>query len=68
MSGMLIKEEIKHRLNNKILDWQENPNKRIFFTVSKGDIFEVTKFLFKELGLRFSTASGMDSPAGFEII
>ncbi len=68
MSSMLVKDNIKHRLNNKILDWQENPNKRVFFTVNKTDIFEVVKYLFKELGLRFSTASGMDTVAGFEII
>ncbi len=68
MSNILVKDNIKHRFNNKILDWQENSNKRVFFTVNKGDIFEVVKYLFKELGLRFSTASGMDTAAGFEII
>lgn len=63
-----MKDKIKQRLAAKILDWQENANKRIFFTIAKEDLFEAVKFLFKELGLRFSTASGMQTPLGFEII
>ena len=65
---MNIAEIIKERLGNKITDWQEKSSRRIYFSLKKEDIFEAVKFLVKELGLRFSTASGVDTPQGFEIL
>jgi NADH:ubiquinone oxidoreductase subunit C len=61
-------EKIKERLGNKILNWHEHSARRIYFSIAKEDIFETVKFLFKELGLRFSTASGVDTPQGLEIL
>lgn len=65
---MDIKEKIKEKLGNRIIDWQENNAKRIYFTVRKEDIFETAKVLFKELNLRFSTATGIDTPGALEIL
>ena len=64
----MIKESIKEALGNKITSWDEKSSRRIYFSVKKEDIFETTKLLFKELGLRFSTASGMETTDGFEIL
>ena len=65
---MDIKERIKERLGSKIMDWQEKNVKRIYLTVKKEDIYETAKVLFKELNLRFSIATGIDTPAAFEIL
>jgi NADH:ubiquinone oxidoreductase subunit C len=65
---MDIKERIKERLEGKIRDWQEPSPRRIYFSVEKEDILEVARALFKEIGCRFSTASGVPTPEGFEII
>lgn len=65
---MDMRDRIKERLQDKIKDWQERSIKRIYFTVDKKDIFKVTEVLFKELQLRFSTASAVDTPDNFEII
>ena len=65
---MNMKDKIRERLGNKILSWQEVSRRRVYFAVKKEDIFETVKFLFKELGLRFSTASGIDTPQGIEIL
>jgi Ni,Fe-hydrogenase III component G len=65
---MNIREQIKERLEGKILDWKEFSARRIYFSVSKEHLFETVKFLFKELELRFATASGTDTPSGFEIL
>jgi len=65
---MDMQDRIKEGLGNKILKWQENSPKRIYLELNKKDIFETVKFLFKDLGLRFSTASGIDTPEGFEIL
>lgn len=66
--AMDIRDKIKERLKSKILGWQENSSRRIYFNLDKKDVFETVRFLFKELGLRFSTASGVDTPEGFEIL
>jgi len=65
---MEMKENIKESLGSRILDWQEKSIRRIYFTVKKEEIVETVKILFKELGLRFVTASGTDTPQAFEII
>ncbi len=65
---MNIKDKIKEKLGAKIIDWQETNPLRIYILLKKEDIFEAVKILFKELGLRFSIASGVDTPQGMEIL
>ncbi len=65
---MDVKYRIKEELGQKITHWHEASSRRIYFNVDKKDIFRTVEFLFKELGLRFSTASGIQVPQGFEII
>lgn len=63
-----MKNKIREELGQKIIEWKENGNRRIYFTIDKKDIFKTAEFLFKKLNLRFVIASGMDTPAGFEIL
>jgi Ni,Fe-hydrogenase III component G len=63
-----ISGDIKQRLKGKASDWYEHNPRRIYFSVDKKDIREIAKVLFKDLGLRYITASGMDTPRGFEIL
>lgn len=65
---MNIKDRIKEKLGPKVIDWQEVNPRRIYILLKKEDIFETVRILFKELGLRFSIASGMDTPEAFEIL
>ncbi|MDD5245945.1 MAG: NADH-quinone oxidoreductase subunit C [Candidatus Omnitrophica bacterium] len=65
---MEISDKIKKRFNGRIFDWQENSNRRAYFSVKKEDIFEVAGYMFKDLGLRFSTASCTDLREGLEIL
>ena len=64
----MIKEKIKEGLGAKVLDWQDRSAKKSYFTVDKKDIVETARFLFKDLGLRFITATGTDSLQRLEII
>ncbi len=45
---MDMRDRIKERLGDKILEWKENSKSRVYFTVSKKDIFEAVKFLFRD--------------------
>ncbi|MBI4707503.1 MAG: NADH-quinone oxidoreductase subunit C [Candidatus Omnitrophica bacterium] len=65
---METKDRIKEGLAGKIVSWEEKTVRRIYFSVKPEDIFEVVRFLFKDLGLRFSTASGVDTLQGLEIL
>jgi len=65
---MDIRDRIKEKLQDTIKDWFEHSIKRIYFTVDKKDIFRVTQVLFKELQLRFITASAVDKPDFPEVV
>ncbi|RJO65215.1 MAG: NADH-quinone oxidoreductase subunit C [Candidatus Omnitrophota bacterium] len=64
----MITEQIRARLKEQILDWYEHNPKRTYISIAPKDIKLVADYLFKELGLRFATASGQDTPSGLEIL
>ncbi|HTY13647.1 MAG TPA: NADH-quinone oxidoreductase subunit C [Candidatus Omnitrophota bacterium] len=46
----------------------EKSGRRVFVEVSPGRAKELARFVYNELGARFSTASGLDTRAGVEIL
>jgi len=65
---MDIKARIKERFQDKIIHWQENSARRVYFAIRKEDLVEVVKYLFKDLELRFAIATGTDTPDAFELL
>jgi NADH:ubiquinone oxidoreductase subunit C len=65
---MLMQDRVKEALGAKILDWYEHNPRRIYIAIKPEDIKEAAFALFKNLGLRFNTASGQDTPLGLEIL
>lgn len=65
---MLIQDEIKNRLGGKVINWHEHSPRRIYISIKPQDLKEIVHLLFKELKLRFATASGQDTPEGLEIL
>ncbi|MBU1999248.1 MAG: NADH-quinone oxidoreductase subunit C [Candidatus Omnitrophica bacterium] len=65
---MIITREVKEKLKDKIISWQEHSSKRIYIGISPKDLQSVASLLFKGMGFRFITASGQEMPKGFEII
>ncbi len=61
----LLKEFQKKIPQAKV--YQHN-QRRFYITIPKEKIIDVTKFLHKENGLRLSTATGIDTREGFEIL
>lgn len=64
----MITEQLKIRLKGQIQDWYEHNPKRFYISIAPGDIKSIAEYLFKELGFRFATASGQDTPSGIEIL
>jgi len=65
---MNIVERLKEQLLDKILKFDEKSARRIYIDLKPEDIYDAVKFIFKDLGCRFATASGVDTPAGIEML
>ncbi|MFH1201977.1 MAG: NADH-quinone oxidoreductase subunit C [Candidatus Omnitrophota bacterium] len=63
-----VKEQVRERLKGKAVNWYEHCERRVYVSIKPELLRETVNFLFKELGFRFSTASGTDTPAGIEIL
>lgn len=61
-------EELKERIGEKILKWEEKPPKRYYLTIRREDILEVARFIFKKQGARFIIESGVDAPRAIEVL
>jgi NADH:ubiquinone oxidoreductase subunit C len=65
---MDILASIKERFSGRIKNIFEHSAKRVYVDIDKKDIITFASFLFKDLGMRFSIASGVDTPGGIEIL
>ena len=64
----MIKQRLKDILKDKIKKWTVRNPLRVYFEVDKKDLKEVVRVLYKDLGIRFCTASGIDNENNFEIL
>ncbi len=64
----MIKDKVKERLNGKFSDWVQKNPRRIYLTIDKKDLREVSEILYKEFKMRLSTVSGVDNQENFELI
>lgn len=63
-----ILKNISDRFGNKILNVNKKSNKRAYIDIYPKDITELVRYIFKEAGFRFNTASGVDDFDVFEIL
>ncbi len=59
---------IREKFTKNILKFYEHSTRRIYIDFKPQDIPTAVEFLFKTLGCRFAIASGIDTPAGIEIL
>jgi Ni,Fe-hydrogenase III component G len=59
---------IKENFSEKILKFQEKSTRRIYIDFKPEDIPVIVKFVFKDLGCRFATATGIDTVSGIQIL
>jgi len=68
----MTREELLVALNTKfsedIIDTIDKSQKRIYIEIKPESISKISEYLFKELGLRFNIASGLDARTHFEIL
>lgn len=59
---------VKEKLGDKVLNWEKKNERRYYIEIRKEDLVEAVKILTKDIGLRFSIASGVDMIDNFEIL
>ena len=59
-----IRTAVKKRFGDKILNWREHNELRIYVDIHADDLVEFSRFLFHEQGARFIIASALDTPRG----
>ena len=65
---MDIIEEIKHRFGDKTQRIYEKNVRRYYIDIKPEDIVYCAEIIFKELGCRLITVTGLDTPEGFELL
>ncbi len=63
-----MEDKVKERLGNRIATWEKKNDRRFYIEIEKKDLVECARILFRDLGLRFATASGVDNEDDFEIL
>jgi len=64
----MIEDIVKEKLGKRVLNWVKRNERRYYIEIRKEDLEESVKILFKDLELRFSIASGVDTIDNFEIL
>jgi NADH:ubiquinone oxidoreductase subunit C len=59
---------IKEHLGEKILRFEEKVTQRCYIDLKPHDIPDSVKFMLHDVGCRFVTATGTDTPSGIEIL
>ncbi len=63
----IITEQLKTKFGDRISILEKN-KKRVYLETGIDQVKEVVSYIYRELGARFSTASGIDTRAGVEIL
>ena len=63
-----ILKRINEKLGSRILKVNKRSERRAYVDIYPKDIVDFTKFIFKEMGLRFNIASAVDDFDGIEIL
>lgn len=59
---------IESHLGGRRLGTRRHTDRRVYIDVRPGDVPDVTRFVFRELGARFQIASGLDAGDALEIL
>lgn len=63
-----ILKNLDDRFGARILGVNKKSDKRAYIDIEPGDIVEFVRHIFKDMGLRFNIASGVDTHEGIEIL
>jgi len=68
MTREKIISEIKEKLGGKIKKFRDKSAGRVYIDIERKDLAASARFVFKDLGARFNTATAADHPDSIEIM
>jgi NADH-quinone oxidoreductase subunit C len=68
MTADEIIKNINDRFGSRILNMSKKSDRRVYIDIYPKDTIELVRYIFKESGFRFNTASGIDDFDAFEIL
>lgn len=68
MNTQELKSELESKFPGGILKWEEKNPRRIYLSIRPGTLRKLAGHLHGQLGIRFSTASGVHLLKGFEVL
>lgn len=63
-----VLSKVKEGLGKKVVNWYQKSDRRLYVEVKPKDVPAATRLVFKDLGARFQTASGVDTSDAIEIL
>ena len=63
-----VVKSIKNEFGNRIKKFYDKSSKRIYIDISKEDLVDFARYIFKNLGARFNIATAADHPEQIEIM
>lgn len=68
MTKSEIVKNIKKKFSGKIIKFFDKSHKRVYIDINREDLPDFVKHIFLKLGVRFNTASAVDTPNAIEIL
>ena len=68
MSGENIMSSINTSLGNAVLGSRQKSERRLYVDIEPRALLEASRLIYEKLGARFQIATGVDTPAGIEVM
>ena len=61
-------QKLEEKFGKKIVKCEKKSEQRIYLDINPADLTDFAQYIFRDMGARFVTASGVDTPGGIEIL
>lgn len=65
---MKIMQKLEEKFDKKIIKCDKKSERRIYLDINPADLTDFAQYIFRDMGARFITASGVDTPQGIKIL
>ena len=59
---------MKEKFSDRIIEWFEKSEKRFYILIDSSNLLQIVDYIFNEVRARFIIVSGLDTPAGIELV
>lgn len=59
---------MKEKFSDRIIEWFEKSEKRFYILIDSSNLLQIVDYIFNEVRARYIIVSGLDTPAGIELV